>query len=433
MSTPGLKFTSEDYRGFLECVHCGLCLPSCPTYAENGNEADSPRGRIYLMKNVADGRLGISPTVARHLDLCLGCMACQTACPSGVHYGQLIEKARSVVEAQYSRPAVDRLLRRAMAAVLPYPTRLELALLPVRMLRAVGLGQVLESAWLRRLMPRKLQPTLSLVPVLPPLGSRHAPGEFVPAEGKRRYRVALLTGCVMSVLFSRTNQATARVLARNGCDVLVPRGQVCCGSLHLHMGFREEGLALARANLDAFSPDDVDAILINAAGCGAMMKEYDKLFAGDASCAARAESFTRKTKDMSEFLASIDLNTQFGEVKARAVYHDACHLAHAQKVRTQPRQLLQKIPGLELVPLAESDMCCGSAGPYNLVEPEMAQQLLQRKMDNLAKTGAQLVVTGNPGCILQIAQGVRERGLPMEVCHTVDVLDRAYQAARVSP
>lgn len=422
------NFNSKDYDRFLECVHCGLCLPACPTYLETGREADSPRGRVYIMKNVADGRLGgDSKMVANHLDLCLGCMACETACPSGVHYGHLIEKARSVIEENYPRPMQDKFLRRMMSALLPYPSRLELALLPIRLLRALKLDALLESEFIRKLMPKKIRPMLSLVPELPPLGARNSLSEVIPAQGERKYRVAMLKGCVMSVMFSRQNEATARVLARNGCEVIVPSGQGCCGSLHMHMGYRQAGTDLVKNNLDVFEPDEFDAIISNAAGCGAMMKEYGEVFADDPAYAKRAHAFAAKTQDLSEFLASIELNTEFGEVRAKATYHDACHLVHAQKVSAQPRALLEKIPGLELVPLTESELCCGSAGPYNLVEPEMADRLQARKVNHIIETGADMVVMGNPGCMIQIDNGLKKQGVDMEVLHTVEVLDRAYQ------
>ena len=425
------KFEETDYDHLLECVHCGLCLPSCPTYAEEGKEADSPRGRIYLMKKVADGKLDFTKNVASHMDLCLGCTACETACPSGVHYGNLIDKTRAVIEQNFTRPLEDKLLRRAMAGLLPHPERLEIALLPARALKATGLDGLLESNLFESLAPAKLKSMLSLLPKdLPPVGARHNLGEIIPAVGEQKYRVALLTGCVMSVMFAHTNEATARVLAKNGCEVVIPRGMGCCGALHTHMGYHDEGCDLARKNVNALNPDDVDAIIINAAGCGAMVKKYGELLDDQPGISGAAKQFAAKAKDVSEFLDEIELNTEFGPVPARAAYHDACHLAHAQKVRLQPRKLLQKIPELELVPLNESDMCCGSAGPYNLVEPDMAERLQKRKVSNVEAAGVDLVINGNPGCSLQIQAGLKTAGLEhVEVLHTVEVLDRAYRAA----
>lgn len=423
-------FEEKDYDRLLECVHCGLCLPACPTYAEDGNEADSPRGRIYLMKKLADGKLEFTENVVRHMDLCLGCTACETACPSGVNYGHLIEKTRAVLEENYPRPLEDKLLRRTMAALLPYPERLELALLPARALRAAGLDGLLESKLFKSFAPTKLKSMLSLLPnELPPMGARYQLGEIIPAEGERKYRVALLTGCVMSVMFAQTNEATARVLSKNGCEVVIPPGMGCCGALHTHMGYHGEGCDFARKNVNALNPADVDAIIINAAGCGAMVKQYGELLEDQAGIANAAAEFAAKTRDVSEFLDEIELNTEFGPYPARAVYHDACHLAHAQRVRLQPRKLLQQIPELELVPLNESDMCCGSAGPYNLVEPEMAERLQKRKVSNVAAADVDLVINGNPGCSLQILAGLKTAGLEhVEVLHTVEVLDRAYRA-----
>jgi len=424
-------FNDRDYERFLECVHCGLCLSSCPTYTELGNEADSPRGRVHFMKAVADGRLAFSPKISRHIDLCLGCVGCESNCPSGIHYGLLVEKARALVEEQSPRPWQDRALRKFMAALLPHPGRLDLALLPVRMLRAIGLGGLLEGKLIRSLLPGKFRPMLSLIPKnLPPFGDRNKLGTVIPAQGERKHRVAMLTGCVMSVMFSRTNDATARILARNGCEVVIPKGQVCCGALQVHMGDPEGGQALARKNVLAFAAEDVDAIVINAAGCGATMKDYGELLVDDPDLGETAKAVAGKCRDISEFLTAIDLDTDFGEVRARAAYHDACHLAHAQKITSEPRTLLEQIPGLELVPLKESDTCCGSAGPYNLFEPEMASRLLKRKVRNIKETGADIVISGNPGCNLQIAAGLREEGLDhIEVLHTIDLLDRAYQAA----
>lgn len=425
------KFDEKDYDRFLECIHCGFCLPTCPTYAELGNETDSPRGRIYFMKSLADGRLKYTPNITRHLDLCLGCTACETACPSGVHYGQLVEKARAVVEAECPRPLDERLLRKGMAAVFTRPVRLEAALLPVRALRKMGLGKVLDSTLIQKATPKVMKPMMSLLPgEVPPMKERRKLGEVIEAQGERKHRVAMLTGCVMSVMFSPTNAATARVLSKNGCEVVVPRDQVCCGALHAHLGYSEEAKELARKNIRAFAAQDVDAIVVNAAGCGAHMKQYGEMFADDPELREKAEVVAAKTRDISEFLASIDISTELGEVKARATYHDACHLAHAQKVVSQPRQLLSQIPGLELVPLNESDMCCGSAGPYNLVQPEMAARLQQRKIRNIRETGAEMVISGNPGCNIQIESGLKAEGLShVEVAHTVDVLDRAYRAA----
>ena len=401
-----------DYETFLDCVHCGLCLSACPTYLELGTEMDSPRGRIYLMKGLEDGSLPMTADVARHLDLCLGCRACETACPSGVRYGELIESVRSFVEAQHHRPFGERVRRRLITLVFPHPQLLRALLLPLRFLELVGLLDAL------RRVSRLLR-------MLPRLGWWAPLPGVVPAQGTERQRVGLLAGCVAQVLFAETNRATARVLARNGCRVETPPQQGCCGALYLHAGEREAALECARRNLEAF-PDDLDAIVVNAAGCGATLKQYGALLADDPRYAARARAFSAKVRDVTEFLAALPLVQPAHALNARVTYHDACHLAHAQGVRTAPRALLEQIPGLELVELAESDTCCGSAGSYNLTEPAMAQRLAARKAEHIRATGATCVAVANPGCAMQIQAALRRAGMSASVRHPVELLDQAY-------
>lgn len=397
---------------FLDCVHCGLCLNACPTYVELGTEMDSPRGRIYLMKQLEEGTLPLTDDVARHLDLCLGCRACETACPSGVRYGELIEAARGYVESHHERAWWDRTLRKLVMQVFPHPRRLRLALAPLHVLERLGILGVLRAvsplvAMLPRLRRRRRLPSLNLAPT------------------EERHRVGLLAGCVGSVLFAHTNQATVRVLNRNHCTVVVPKSQVCCGALYLHAGNREEAAACARANIEAFGPD-IGAVLVNAAGCGAMMKEYGALLADDAVYGEKARAFSARVKDVTEYLAELPLEPPPYPVKARVTYHDACHLAHGQGVREQPRALLRGIPGLTLTELSDADMCCGSAGSYNLTEPEMAQRLGARKAENVRTTGANIVAVANPGCAMQIEANLRRAGIRTLVMHPIELLDRAY-------
>jgi glycolate dehydrogenase iron-sulfur subunit len=401
------------YEKFLDCVHCGLCLSACPTYVELGTEMDSPRGRIYLMKGLEDGSLALTPDVARHLDLCLGCRACETACPSGVRYGDLIESARSFVEERHERSFSDRWRRRLITRLFPHPQLLRTLLLPLRFLELVGVLAVLRRA-------------NGFAAMLPKLGWWEPLPEIVLPRGAERHRVGFVAGCVAQVLFADTNRATVRVLTRNGCSVTTPTRQVCCGALYLHAGARREALDCARRNIDTF-PDDLDAIIVNAAGCGATLKQYGELLTDDPQYAARAHAFTAKVRDVTEFLAGLPLEQPENEVHARVTYHDACHLAHGQGVREAPRTLLKRIPGLELIELLDSDTCCGSAGSYNLTEPEMARRLGERKVANIRATGATCVAAANPGCAMQIQAGLRRAGLEVTVKHPVELLDEAYR------
>jgi len=407
------------YDKFLDCVHCGLCLSACPTYVELGTEMDSPRGRIYLMKGLEEGSLTMTPDIARHLDLCLGCRACETACPSGVRYGDLIESARSFVEEQVHRSFADRLRRRMITLMFPRPRLLRALLLPLRLLELIGV-----LTHIRRMN--------SWAAMLPILGSWERVPSFARARGIERQRVGFIDGCVTQVLFAETNHATVRVLTRNGCGVTTPERQVCCGALYLHAGARRQALDCARHNIDTFAAD-LDAIIVNAAGCGSMLKQYGELLADDSVYAARAHAFSAKVRDVTEFLAAMPLVPPHGTVRARVTYHDACHLAHGQGVRNAPRDLLRQIPGLELVELADSDTCCGSAGSYNLTEPDMARRLGDRKVANIRATGATHVAAANPGCTMQIQACLRRAGLDVVVTHPVELLDQAYRAVSPAP
>jgi glycolate oxidase iron-sulfur subunit len=417
------------YERFLDCVHCGLCTASCPTYVETGNENDSPRGRIYLMRAVTDGRLELNHEVRRHLELCLDCRACETACPSGVQYGQLIEPFRIGMEevgdgtGATTAKRDDWFHRYILFGLFPYPERLRKSLVPARIAQLLWLDKLLVNTGLWRLLPSRLG---RLVTMLPPLEKPQPPlPSFLPAKGRRRARVALFTGCVGDVMFRSTNWATARVLQENGCDVVVPDNQVCCGAIHLHAGSSEPAREMADTNVMAFEPDSVDAIVVNVAGCGSMLKDYGHHW-HDGSADRRSE-FAHKVRDVSEFLDSLGLITPTGRLPITATYHDACHLAHAQKVREQPRNLLKRVPGLKLVELPESELCCGAAGTYNLTEPEMAERLGRRKLDNIRKTGARVVITSNAGCLLQIMREARMQGERLKIMHPMEVLDLSYR------
>jgi len=394
------------------CVHCGICLPQCPTYRVLGEEMDSPRGRLYLMRAVAEGRLEPSETYTRHLDLCLGCRACETACPAGVKFGTLLEIARADAKGR-GRPARQRWLMALLFAVFPHPDRLGAALGLARRYRRWGLQRLVRASGALARFPRlaAMDALLERVP------NEQTLPEYVPARGKARGRVALLTGCVQRYLFHDVNRDTLRLLSLAGWDVVIPRTQACCGALELHAGgvgvFRERAHALAAA-----FPDDVDYLVTNAAGCGSAMREYEHWLPG--SPAARLGT---RVRDVTELLADAPL--PLGRLPLTVTYHDACHLAHGQQVRRAPRELLRRIPGLTLVELGDSELCCGSAGVYNILEPEMADRLLDLKLARIAETGARVVAAGNPGCLMQIAKGARAAGLDLEIVHPVTLLARA--------
>ena len=413
-----------EYDKFLDCVHCGLCTSSCPTYVELGNENDSPRGRIYLMRAVTDGRLGMTKEVTRHLELCLDCRACETACPSGVQYGRLIEPFRVAMEQEGgSTKSNDWFHRWILFGLFPYPERMRLALAPARIAQWLGLDRLAESIGLFSLLPPRLRQLARMLP--PATTAEPALPNFLPAKGEKRATVALFTGCVGDAVFRPTNWATARVLQENGCDVHIPQDQACCGAIHYHAGASEPARELADHNLAEFDLDSIDAIIVNVAGCGAMLKDYEHHWHDDQT-AERGE-FAAKIRDISEFLDELGLIPPQGKLDVTATYHDACHLAHAQKVREEPRNLLSQIPGLKLVELNESDLCCGAAGTYNLTEPEMAERLAKRKMKNIVATGARVVATANAGCLLQISREARTQGEKLTIVHPIDLLDKSYR------
>jgi glycolate oxidase iron-sulfur subunit len=414
-------------EGVNQCVHCGLCLAYCPTFSELGTEMDSPRGRIFLVKSLAEGRIALSDSTVRHLSLCLDCRACETVCPAGVPYGRLIEAAKAEIERQ--RPG--GWLRRAFrwlnfGVLLGRPRLLALAASALRVYQVTGLQTLARKSGILRVLPGTLPAWDALLPAVP-AGADRAPLPVVtPGAAPRRGRVALLTGCVQSAVFGSDNRATARVLARNGWDVIAPRAQGCCGALNAHGGDHARALDMARRTIETFEREDVEAIVVNTSGCGAHMKAYGTLIADDPAWAERARRCAARVRDISEFLVATPLRGPLHAVPMTVTYHDPCHVVHGQKIRTAPRALLAQIPGLRVVDLPESDWCCGSAGIYNLTEPEMAGRLLRRKIRHVLGTGAAAVVTANPGCILQIQQGLRDAGSSIEVLHLVELLDRAY-------
>ncbi len=418
---------SIDPKVLQACVHCGLCTAACPTYTELGNENDSPRGRIYLMRLVREGQLPLDEQVRRHWQLCLDCRACETACPSGVRYGRLIEPVRLTLEQSDRRGGKlfgwDWFRELVLFRIFPYPDRLRLAIWPVRLLQKLGVYEYLERVGLWGLIPGRLGQMIRLVP--PPVWQGPRLPRFLPAAGRRRARVAFFVGCVADAMFRDVHWATLRVLQQNGCDILIPPGQGCCGAIHYHHGDPEGARRLADANVAAFDLEDIDAIIVNHAGCGAMLKEYG-LHWQDTKQQARRR-FSAKVQDVNEFLDKLGLVSPTGRIDALAVYHDACHLAHAQKIVDAPRRLLRKIPGLVLKDLPESEICCGSAGTYNLEHPELAGRLGDRKLQNILSTGAQIVLASNAGCLLQIQREVRHHRVPLLVMHPMSLLDLSYR------
>jgi glycolate oxidase iron-sulfur subunit len=410
-----------------KCVHCGFCLPTCPTYALWGQEMDSPRGRIYLMKLGSEGKASLTDTYARHFDQCLGCMACVTACPSGVQYGKLIEATRAQLQRHYPRSRSETIHRKLIFNLFPYPARLRAFLWPAWAYQASGLRALARGAGLLKLLPRKLRSMEALLPAITLRELCFNMPERIPAQGPVRKRVGLLTGCVQRVLFSGVNAATARVLAAEGCEVVIPREQGCCGALALHAGLEDHALDFARKLIAVFEDAGVDTIVINAAGCGSSMKEYGYLLRNDPQYAERAKAFADKCKDVSEVLAELEPRAVRHPLPLRVAYHDACHLQHAQGIRTQPRQVLKTIPQIELLEIPDSAICCGSAGIYNLVQPDTATQFGDMKVKNCLSISPDVVVSANPGCLVQISSGLKRAGKRVPVLHMMELMDAAIQ------
>ena len=423
-----------DYSVVQQCMHCGMCLPTCPTYMETKMERNSPRGRISLMRAIADGQLEAKKAFADEMYFCLGCLACETACPAGVDYTQLFEMARA--EAERS-PAEQTPLRKftrwlLLDVLFGQQWRLRFVGRLLWLYQAMGLQAMVRRSGVLRLLPASWRALEAKTPTI----KRHfSPDLIAPLETPRdkmpaRHRVGLLTGCVQDLIYSDVNRDTADVLRANGCEVVTPPSQGCCGSLHAHNGEYEMAKDYARRLLDHFDLDRLDAIITNAAGCGSHLKHFDRLLKDDPKYAARAAQWSEKVRDISEWLVEIDFRAPAkAGAEARVTYHDACHLCHGQKITVQPRDVLAKIPGLDVKPLPESMWCCGSAGIYNLIQPEMADKLLQRKLDHIASTGATVVATGNPGCLLQIQNGLAARGTKVAVVHPVSLLAKAYRAS----
>ena len=459
---PAITLDPRTFRRGLSCVHCGLCLPACPTFVETGHEADSPRGRIQLMLGLATGTIDATDSVRKHLDLCLDCRGCESACPSGVVYHELIEETRARLAETQPPRGQDRLMRSLFFNVFVHPTRLKLALLPARILQKLGIYSLLRQAGLFNLLPAKLRKMEQMLPASGKLWPKALPARtpandlfrdtgFQPVPKasqptsdsnsshlqhglktrvteKKRLTVGFFGGCIGSVMFEDVNRKAVELLAACGADVIAPPAQTCCGAIHHHNGVHQPAMEFARRNIDAFLPENgppVDYITTTIAGCGAMLHEYDFLLRDDPAYAGRAKEFSSRVKDISEVLLALGLPELKHPVNQTATYHDACHLAHAQKVIAAPRKLLLKVPGLTMVPLPESDLCCGAAGTYNLTQPEMSTQLAERKLKNIQSTGAPLCITGNVGCAMQIQSQAAAHGQPLQVLHPVEILHRA--------
>ena len=410
-----------------DCVHCGFCLPTCPTYALWGEEMDSPRGRIHLMDQVLQGA-PLSDAVVGHFDACLGCMACVTACPSGVQYDKLIEATRAQVERNHPRSGPEKALRSAIFALFPYPKRLRALTGPLTLYQRTGLSALVRrSKLLERLSPQ----VAAMESLAPDLGAAEKIPTITPATGPRRGRVGVLLGCVQREFFPGVNAATVRLLAAEGFDVIAPPTQGCCGALSVHAGREAEGLRFGRTLIDVFGRERVDHVIVNAAGCGSTLKDYADLLADDPVYRGRARAFSDRSLDVSEFLAQVGSQATYHPLPVTIAYHDACHLAHAQGVRAQPRELLRAIPQLELREITEGELCCGSAGVYNILNPQAADELGDRKAGHVVATGADLLVTANPGCLMQITAGLQRQGAAMRLAHTVQVLDASIRGLGV--
>ncbi len=436
-NTPQLPVIGQSipYERFLDCVHCGLCTSACPTYVETGDENDSPRGRIYLMRSVVDGRLELTDKVRGHLDLCLDCRSCETACPSGVQYGRLLEPFRVEMQAESpatpERPATpakpDWFHRWFLYGLFPNRKWMNLALKPARWMQTLRLDRLAQNIGLTRLLPERLR---RMQEQLPWLGAAQpALPEFLSAKGERRARVALFLGCVADAMFRPVHWATARVLQENGCDVVIPQSQQCCGAIHYHSGASEPAVELIRQNVSAFEDESLDAIIVNVAGCGSMLKDYTHIIDELAPGSVDTTSVVSRFKDVSEFLAELGIRSPTGNISAVAAYQDACHLQHAQQIKTQPISLLQQIPGLTVRQIGEPELCCGAAGSYNLTQPEMSDRLGQRKVRNLLDVSPDVIVSGNAGCSLQLQAQLRkenpDRTIP--VLHPIELLDMSYR------
>jgi glycolate oxidase iron-sulfur subunit len=416
------------------CVHCGFCLSTCPSYRVIGKEMDSPRGRIYLMDAINNGEAELNEATAQHFDSCLGCLACVTTCPSGVQYDKLIAATRPQVERNYPRNISDRLIRAIIFNLFPYPQRLRPLLAPLYVYQKLGVQKIVRSTGLLKKIFPRLAAMDSILPQLSLAAFSDNLPDIIPAQGEKRYRVGMILGCVQRLFFSHVNEATARVLTANGCEVIIPKTQGCCAALPEHQGQTEQAQTMARRMIDSFENTDVDAIIINAAGCGHTLKEYGHILQDDPEYAEKAKAFAAKVKDAQEFLVAVGLTAKLSPLtndELKIVYQDACHLLHGQKISVQPRQLLQQIPNVKLREPIDAALCCGSAGVYNMLQPEVSDQLGQQKVDNLLNTGADLIASANPGCSLQISKHLDLQGKEITLMHPMELLDYAIRGEKI--
>ncbi|MGQ9870209.1 (Fe-S)-binding protein [Leptodesmis sp.] len=416
------------------CVHCGFCLSTCPSYRVIGKETDSPRGRIYLMDGVNEGTIPLSPATVEHFDTCLGCLACVTTCPSGVQYDQLIAATRPQIERNHQRSLSEKLLRALIFKTFPYPSRLRILLRPLGLYQKLGLQRLVRSlGFLPRISPRLAAMESMLPPISPQAFQDNLP-ELIPAQGEKRYRVGMLLGCVQRLFNPEVNDATVRVLTANGCEVVIPRGQGCCGALSHHQGQEEQAKTLARQMIDSFADAGVDYVLINASGCGHTLKEYERILADDSLYAEKAKQFASQVRDVQEFLAEVGLTAKLSPLQADPlpiVYQDACHMLHGQKISVQPRQLLRQIPGVQLREPLDAALCCGSAGVYNILQPEVAEELGRQKVRNLLNTGASIIASANIGCFVQISKHLQLQGKSIPVLHPMQLLDYSIRGVQL--
>ena len=416
------------------CVHCGFCLSNCPSYRVIGKEMDSPRGRIYLMDAINEGEIALNTATVQHFDSCLGCLACVTTCPSGVQYDKLIRATRHQVERNYPRSLSDRLLRLLIFSLFPYPKRLRVFLVPLWVYQKLGLHKLVRGTGLLKLISPRLAAMESILPNITLKSFQADLPDVIPAQGNKRYRVGMILGCVQRLFFSPVNEATVRVLTANGCEVVIPTRQGCCAALPEHQGQTEQASALARQMIDSFADTDVDVVIINAAGCGHTLKEYGHILEDDPEYREKAKEFAAKVRDVQEFLATVGLTAKLSPLADQPltlVYQDACHLLHGQKISVQPRQILRQIPGVKLREPIDAALCCGSAGVYNMLQPEVAEELGQQKVQNLLNTGADLIASANPGCTLQISKHLRSQGKQISIMHPMELLDYSIRGVKL--
>lgn len=418
------------------CVHCGFCLSTCPSYRVIGKETDSPRGRIYLMDAVNEGKIPLSDITASHFDTCLGCLACVTTCPSGVEYDKLIAATRLQIERNHPRSLPEQLLRKLIFSLFPYPNRLRATLIPLWFYQKIGLQKFLRSSGLlKQMLPQQLVAMEAILPQISTKAFQDTLPEVIPAQGEKRYRVGMLLGCVQRIFLPDVNEATVRVLTANGCEVVIPKAQGCCGALTHHQGQEAQSQTLARHMIDAFADTDVDAVIINASGCGHTMKEYGHILQDDPQYAEKAQEFARKVKDVQEFLDAVGLTAKLFPLQdqpLRIVYQDACHMLHGQKISMQPRRLLKQIPNVQLCEPIDAALCCGSAGVYNILQPEVGEELGRQKVENLMDTGADLIASANVGCTVQIRKHLELQGKQVPLMHPMELLDYSIRGIKIN-